>query len=341
MLTMHPTLLIGPADWDARAHAARRNLPRASRRCGQSGRRPAARSSMVTAAEHAALAYLTNFTPKLEPAIALIPRAGRAEADGRRRRQHDSGGSAADLGHRPGVAASDGQDDSAWLDAIGGPCITCECDNMPTRMHGELDQALAGRSIEDGTEPLHARMRRKSARELACIHAACATLRAAVAAAQAAQRSGAGVTAVLLAAEHAAIRSGAQDVRTLFSLDGGRTLRPFEATSRADGRTAAALHRRTTIRLLGRRPRLARAADRECDARPRGPARVHSVCCPVAPMLPSPVQANGIGLALDEGPAVTLEPGSVYSLRIAGAPAIASALVAVRDDTVETLWDGT
>jgi hypothetical protein len=45
---------------------------------------------------------------------------------------------------------------------------------------------------------------------------------------RAAQRTNGGATDVILAGERAANRRGAQDVRTLFSLDGGRTLRPFE-----------------------------------------------------------------------------------------------------------------
>ena len=41
-------------------------------------------------------------------------------------------------------------------------------------------------------------------------------------------RVGHGAATALLAGERAAIDRGAQDIRTLFSLDGGRTLRPFE-----------------------------------------------------------------------------------------------------------------
>ena len=82
--------------------------------------------------------------------------------------------------------------------------------------------------MDDKTAELRRLMGRKSARELAVLREACATLDAAVAAMRAAQGSGAGVTAAVLAGEQAANRRGAQDIRTLFSLDGGRTLRPFE-----------------------------------------------------------------------------------------------------------------
>jgi hypothetical protein len=59
------------------------------------------------------------------------------------------------------------------------------------------------------------------------IQEACATLDTAFVALGTAWRSGATVTDAVLAAEQAANRCGAQDVRTLFSLDGGHTLVPF------------------------------------------------------------------------------------------------------------------
>jgi hypothetical protein len=70
-------------------------------------------------------------------------------------------------------------------------------------------------------------MGRKSARELAAIQETCGTLDAALGAIGTAWRSGATVTDAALAAEQAANHRGAQDVRTLFSLDGGHTLVPF------------------------------------------------------------------------------------------------------------------
>ena len=71
-------------------------------------------------------------------------------------------------------------------------------------------------------------MRCKSPRELAIIREGCAILDAATKALAEANSAGAGITAAVLEAERAAYHLGAQDVRTLFSVDGGRTLRPFE-----------------------------------------------------------------------------------------------------------------
>ena len=75
MLAMHPTLLVGPADWDAGRMPKNEFAARIAafwRRC------PSAGGAIVYGgrAHHAELAYLTNFTPKLEAALALIPREG-------------------------------------------------------------------------------------------------------------------------------------------------------------------------------------------------------------------------------------------------------------------------
>ena len=75
MLAMQPTLLVGPSDWDPMRMprdeflAARPALWRTA---------PSAAGAIVYGdrAHHAELAYLTGFTPKLEAALALIPRVG-------------------------------------------------------------------------------------------------------------------------------------------------------------------------------------------------------------------------------------------------------------------------
>ena len=76
MLTMHPTLLVGPADWNpARLPKEEFDARIAAfwRACD-----PGIAGVVVFGSprHHAELAYLTHFTPKLEGAIALIPRQG-------------------------------------------------------------------------------------------------------------------------------------------------------------------------------------------------------------------------------------------------------------------------
>ena len=75
MLTMHPTLLIGPSDWQGD------RMPREefTRRIDALWRRdPQAERAIVygTPHRHAELAYFTNLTPKLEAAAALLVRTG-------------------------------------------------------------------------------------------------------------------------------------------------------------------------------------------------------------------------------------------------------------------------
>ena len=73
---MQPTLLVGPSDWDAARMPRDEFLERATalwRQCG-----PSTAGAIVYGdrTRHAELAYLTSFTPKLEAALALIPRVG-------------------------------------------------------------------------------------------------------------------------------------------------------------------------------------------------------------------------------------------------------------------------
>ena len=165
-------------------------------------------------------------------------------------------------------------------------------------------------------------------------------------------------TASLLA-EHAALQRGAQDVRSLFSLDGGRTLRPFDIPV-AEGSDPLQVY--LAVRQSGYWAEgfvrvappgdilqekiggildamvaeaksglpcrdLAKIADAE-----RGSFLLHP--------LTNNVFGNSIGLALDEPPILardsnaTLEAGAVYSLRAGlldetGAGAISSAIVAM------------
>jgi hypothetical protein len=336
MLTMHPTLLIGPADWDA-AHMPQAEF--AARIAALWRAAPQAAGAIVYGgpSDHAALAYLTAFTPKLEPAIALVPRDGVAKL-------MVGGGANMIPAAQPLTWIDDlvslrptAKTISSWLEKLGGPCVMIDCDSMPMFLHRELDNALAGRSTEDGTELMQALMQRKSARELACVRAACATLQAAVAAARDMQRTGAGATAVVLAAEHGSIERGAQDVRTLFSLDGGRTLRPFEMSV---GQVVDQLLLYIAVRQYGYWAEAFVWLGPANEASAHAEATLRDVISAARPgdAIASPIQANSIGLALDEGPALTLEPGSIYSLRIGTVPAHASAMIAVHRDRIETLW---
>ena len=118
---------------------------------------------------------------------------------------------------------------AAWAQEIAARRLLLVAgDAMPPSMRAVLADNLSPIALQDATRPIRELMRAKSARERALIRDACAVLDHAVVALTDAVRAGAGATDAVLAAEHEAHARRAQDVRTLFSVDQGRTLRPFE-----------------------------------------------------------------------------------------------------------------
>ena len=76
MLTVHPTLLIGPSDWQPERMPQEEFARRIDGAVAERSRRRRARSSTAAPRHHAELAYLTNLVPKLEAAVALLSRTG-------------------------------------------------------------------------------------------------------------------------------------------------------------------------------------------------------------------------------------------------------------------------
>src|SRR5262245_42759094 len=217
MLTMNPTLLVGPSDWDS----ARLPIEEVAARTAALWRdQPSAGGAIVYGdrVNHAELAYLTHFTPKLEAALALIPRTGAATL-------LVGGGANMLQAAKPLTFVADlrplrdvGTTVAQWARAQGGAPVLIGGGAMPHALHRKVAAAL-GDELADKTAALRALMRRKSAHELALLREACATLEAAVMAMDAAQGAGAKASDVILAGERTANRRGAQDVRNLFSLD--------------------------------------------------------------------------------------------------------------------------
>ena len=366
MLAMYPTLLVGPADWNAarmpkaefvaRAGALWRDIPSATGVIVYGDR-----------ANHAELAYLTNFTPKLEAALALIPRVGGP-------RLLVGGGVNMMQAAKPLTFIESvqplrnvGATVTQWAreQSGGGRPALIGGAFMPQALHRELTEGVG--TIADKTADLRTLMRRKSARELGAIQEACATLDAAVAAMNEAQRSGANATAAVLAGEHAAHRSGAQDVRTLFSLDGGRTLRPFETPVE---RAVDPLQVYVAVRRFGYWAEGFAVVTASPNPYVEGADEVlqyaiemikpgarcsdvgRSITEAIQPFHPHPitqqVQGNAIGLALEEHPLIAegsedmFEAGGVYSLRVGladeRAHAIVSTMVAVNEYGCKVLW---
>src|SRR5262245_38801035 len=222
MYTQHPTLLIGPSDWDERRTPKEEFDRRISALWTAF---PNAQQAIVfgSAAHHAELAYLTNFVPKLEPGIALLSRDGNHKLL--------FGGGPNMIGAmKPLTFIADMAPLNALAKLIAGwtSPLLIGGGAMSSALRKTVDDATNG-SAHDVTAHIQTMMRRKSPGELAAIRDACDSLNRTMTAIRDAARSGSSATAAVLAGERAAIDTGAQDIRTLFSLDGGRTLRPFEA----------------------------------------------------------------------------------------------------------------
>ncbi len=76
MLTMHPTLQIGLADWDAARMPLAEFGARLEALWEVCDRAVAGASVFGSRRHHAELAWIINFTPKLEASLALNPRHG-------------------------------------------------------------------------------------------------------------------------------------------------------------------------------------------------------------------------------------------------------------------------
>jgi Xaa-Pro aminopeptidase len=365
MLTMHPTLLIGPSDWQPD------RMPQAefARRIEALFRRdPEAERAIVygNSHRHAELAYFTNLTPKLEATAALLTRNGE---------------------HRLFVGGGPNMLDAArpltWVKELaplrelievvrpGGSIrksLIVGADTMPVGFRRSLMEAAGNKdAVQDATEHVWMQMRRKSAFELAAIRDAAAAMRRASAVMLAALKSGAGVTEVISAGELAANAEGAQDVRTLFSLDGGRTLQPFvrRRGERVDPLLIYLAVRRYNYwaecfpLLAARAPpdplvekvQAAMAAVVQAIRAGTSAQEIRAlIAAAIAPHQPHPLTAHSfaqrMGIALDQPPytdiGATFEDGEVYALRVGASDgetgyAVCSQMISVRQEGNEAL----
>ena len=366
MLTSHPTLLIGPSDWDAgvmpkeeftqRIDALWRAFPEAP--CAIVYGNPA---------HHAELAYLTNLVPKLEAAIALLMRDGNHEIH---------------LGGGPNML--DSAKPLTWIEdikplrggqAIGRRALEARASfpgvplmigdgYMPTALHQGIDEAIGERAL-NATAQVWTLMRCPSPHEVSAMRESAFALNGAMTAIANARKGGAGVTEAILAGEREANRRGAQDVRTLFSLDGGRTVQPFmtKLETRVDPLQVYVAARRFNYWTEGfllfsdnRLPVITKAKEllRQALAAIKPGARPADVAELISasskPYRPHPVTAHAcisrLGLALEEAPhsrpGVTFENGDIYSVKVGIANgtehAIVSAVVRVREGGTDMLW---
>jgi Xaa-Pro aminopeptidase len=182
--------------------------------------------------EHSQLAYFTNFIPRHRWALALLPRHGEP-------RLLISMSSRDMPAQRlmtwiPDVLSAWNWESGfdSWLAGLGADAAdigTVRFDLMRAAQQQSVEKSLGNRFrliAADGD--IAARPTRP--RELSLIRDACTLVQAGAAAFVQAWRDGQGVEAAALAGERATRALAAQDVRTLVSFDGGRTLAPFRGT---------------------------------------------------------------------------------------------------------------
>jgi len=358
MQTMHPTLLIGSADWDAA------RLPRAefdARIASLWRDHPQAAGAIIygEASDHAALAYLTNLTPKLQPSIALIPREGEPQLLIGGGINMVPAAKPLTFVERLAPLRDASKAIADWVRSRSTGVVLIGGDAMPY----ELRRSISG-EMEAGDVALRARMRIKSPRELQLMREACAKLDTVVVALLEALRAGSSVTECVIFAEHVASKCGAQDVRSLFSLDHGRTLRPFEIplSEKRDPLQVylAVRHAGYWAEAFVRVCLVADAPGAKAESRLRALLKVAKPGVSCAELqkaadvavqmrrhpLCAGVVGTSIGLSLDEATLTAdarLEAGAVYSFRAGlldsvGQGAIVSAMVAMTEQGAELLW---
>ncbi len=367
MLTQHPTLLIGPSDWNAE------RMPRAefTRRIDALwAHAPQAERVVVfgSSRHHAELAYFTNLVPKLGPALALLSRSGE-----HRMFVGDSAnmlGAARPLTWIENVGSMKEAAAAIAGDQASRSALLVGADYMPPALRRSITEALGNSSVADATAQVWAQMRRKSRCELDAIEAAVKMTGVARKAMREALAAGGGITDVVLAGERAANAAGAQDVRTLFSLDGGRTLRPFviSENQKVDPLLAYLAIRccnywAECFPLFTTRPEPTTLNRKAWDAMrlivPAIKAGVamqeigQRIASAIAPYQGHPVTARAfvqpMGLGLDEPPytdvGAAFEEGEVYSLRVgaideAGGSMICSGMFIVQADGIVAFDEG-
>jgi Xaa-Pro aminopeptidase len=183
------------------------------------------------AREHSQLAWFTNFIPRHRWALALLPRQGEP-------RLLVSMSSRDMPAQRlmtwiPDVMSAWTWESvfDSWLAGLGAdtaPDIgTLRFDLMRPALMGSLEKSLGNRFRMVAADDEVLALRSTRPRELSLIRDACSVVRAGAGAFTQAWRDGMGVETAALAGERKARALAAQDVRTLVSFDGGRTLAPF------------------------------------------------------------------------------------------------------------------
>ena len=366
MRVTQPAVLVGNYDWSEDL------LPRAeyeARLKQVLGKLDAGLSGLViygNKIDNAGLAYVSNFAPKIESAIALLTRDGKL-------RIHAAGSPQMMVNAKRLTWTEDVRPQrdvpkhiAEWAEEAGpGALGFWTSEAMPADLQPRIEAALNGRKLVDVSATLNALLREKSPVALKLSREASGILGKAGEAMKDRFHGESGREAAV-AAERVAAGAGAQDVRILISLSKGGTptaidypeggkldpLLAYVAVRRAgywaEGfvtltsmnhdtltRTQAALKAMLAVAKAG----TTAAALRDAAQAALGGLAIH----PAARQL-----AVGVGLMLEEieaepGGVQKLEAGRVYSLR-AGATksasdnALLSAMVVAKESGVDVLW---
>ena len=303
--------------------------------------------------EHGGLAYLTNFIPRVRWAMALLPRTGEARLlcamSTRDLPAMRTLTWIADV--QSGMGPEWGKQFDPWFARFAdGEAVqklgTVGFDIMAPALRQAVEKSLGARySLHRADDGLAMPSQPKRPRELTMLRASCKLLDAAVGTMVESWRGNHAPEIAALEAERMARTRAAQDVRTLVSLDGGRTLVPFQGRfETCDGPLVAYF----AVKLAGywadmfvtvddgtAQPAAMKAtaaldaaiASMRAGVR-RGDVHAHAVAA-LAPLKLHPALSgsvgHGIGLSLHEGPefgaaeSAVLAEGGVYTLQVGAA----------------------
>jgi Xaa-Pro aminopeptidase len=325
--------------------------------------------------EHAALAFLSSFIPRVRWGMALLPRTGDARLlcamSTRDLPAMRTLTWIADV--RSGMGPEWEKAFDPWFEGLKGDQAqklgTIGFDIMAPVLHASVRRSLGDRfALQRADDVVAIPAHRKRPRELTMIRASCKLLEAAAKIFADSWRGNHEPETAALDAERLARSLAAQDVRTLVSLDGGRTLVPFQGRFE---KCAGSLVGYLAVKVLGywadmfitvdddsitSAARQTAAALDAIIADMRPGARIGALHAKaldaLAPYKLHPVLGcsvgHGIGLSLQEGPefqasadAALVEDG-VYTLQVGAADAKAgnalmSAIVRVAAKGAEVL----
>lgn len=225
MRVVQPAVLVGGYDWDEKLIPRAEFDARLKEVLGKVAANDLAGLVVYgNKVDNAALAYLTNFTPKLDAAFALVAPDGSV-------RLHSAGSphmmvNAQRLTWVDGVKPlrDAGKQISEWAAEMApGPLGLWTTEAMPADLLPRLQTALSPRELRDVGSTLDPLLRQKSPAARKLIQGASAMLATSSAALRGAFKQGATAREAAVAAEKAASAAGAQDIRVLASLSPGGT----------------------------------------------------------------------------------------------------------------------